>query len=55
MLRDGNRPRILVTVRRPPRGADALDLERAAASARLYADAVQMAGGQPVLVGAGDP
>ncbi len=55
MRRDGDRPRILVTVRRPPRGADAAALERAAASARLYADAVQMAGGEPVPVGAGDP
>lgn len=48
-------PRIIVTVRRTPRGADAATVERLAASARYYADAVRQAGGEPVLVGAGDP
>jgi putative glutamine amidotransferase len=52
---DAERPRILVTVRRPPRGADAATVERIAVSTHCYADAVRLAGGAPVLVGAGDP
>jgi putative glutamine amidotransferase len=52
---DGGRPRILVTIRRPSRGAGAATVERAAASARSYADAVRLAGGEPMLVAAGDP
>ncbi|MDR7422538.1 MAG: gamma-glutamyl-gamma-aminobutyrate hydrolase family protein [Armatimonadota bacterium] len=55
MRPDGDRPRILVTIRRPPRGADGATVERAAASARCYADAVRLAGGVPLLVAAGDP
>jgi putative glutamine amidotransferase len=55
MPRDADRPRILVTVRRPARGADAAAVERIAVSTRYYADAVRAAGGEPLLVGAGDP
>jgi putative glutamine amidotransferase len=49
-----DRPRILVTIRRAPSGADAATVERVATSTRYYADAVRMAGGEPILVGAGD-
>lgn len=52
---DNHRPRILVTARRAAAGADAATVERIAASARLYAEAVRTAGGEPILVAAGDP
>jgi putative glutamine amidotransferase len=52
---EADRPRILVTVRRAPRDADAATVERLATVGRAYADAVRLAGGVPVLVGAGDP
>jgi putative glutamine amidotransferase len=55
MRRDAPRPRILVTIRRAPDGADAATVTRVAESARFYANAVAMAGGDPVLVRAGDP
>lgn len=55
MHRSQRAPRILVTVRRVPHGADAATVERLAASARYYAEAVRQARGEPVLVGAGDP
>jgi putative glutamine amidotransferase len=48
-------PRIIVTVRRAPRGAEAAATGRLAASARYYTEAVRQAGGEAVLVGAGDP
>lgn len=55
MHRSQRVPCILVTVRRAPHDADAATAERLAASARYYAEAVRGAGGEPVLVGAGDP
>jgi putative glutamine amidotransferase len=55
MPRSPERPRILVTVRRPAPDADAAAVERIAVSTRCYADAVRAAGGEPLLVGAGDP
>ncbi|MDR7419807.1 MAG: gamma-glutamyl-gamma-aminobutyrate hydrolase family protein [Armatimonadota bacterium] len=45
---------MLVTIRRAPPDADAAEVERLDASARYYADAVRAAGGEPLLVGAGD-
>jgi putative glutamine amidotransferase len=44
----------MVTTRRAPAGADAAAVERVAVSARCYADAVREAGGEPILVAAGD-
>lgn len=55
MRRNGDRPRILITARRAAAGAEAAAVERIAASARFYAEAVRMAGGEPLLVAAGDP
>ncbi|MDR7556026.1 MAG: gamma-glutamyl-gamma-aminobutyrate hydrolase family protein [Armatimonadota bacterium] len=48
-----DRPRIVVTTRRPP--ADAAARARAARAADFYATAVRDAGGAPVLVAPGDP
>lgn len=55
MPRNERRPRILVTVRRAPAGANAAMVERVRTSARYYADAVRMGGGDPILVRAGEP
>ncbi len=49
------RPRILVTTRRPKAGADTATIDRVARSIRYYVDAVRDAGGEPVVVRAGDP
>jgi putative glutamine amidotransferase len=54
MRLSGDRPRILVTVRKAAPGADAAILERTALSTRRYAEAVRLAGGDPIVVGAGD-
>jgi putative glutamine amidotransferase len=52
---DKDRPRSVVPPRRAPAGATAAAVERIATSARHYADAVRQAGGEPILVAAGDP
>jgi putative glutamine amidotransferase len=49
------RPRILVTARRTPPDADAATVERYTRSRRYYTDAVRAAGGEPLVVAAGDP
>ncbi|MGH2671057.1 MAG: gamma-glutamyl-gamma-aminobutyrate hydrolase family protein, partial [bacterium] len=48
------RPRILVTARRP-QVADTTTIDRVARSIRYYVDAVRDAGGDPIVVRAGDP
>jgi putative glutamine amidotransferase len=50
-----DRPRILVTARRIPHDADTATAERYTRSRRYYADAVRGAGGEPLVVAAGDP
>ncbi|HET8679895.1 MAG TPA: gamma-glutamyl-gamma-aminobutyrate hydrolase family protein [bacterium] len=50
-----SRPRILVTARRPQLGADKTTIDRVARSIRYYVDAVRDAGGEPIVVRAGDP
>lgn len=54
-MSSNHQPRILVTVRRTPADADAATSYRYARSRRAYADAVRAAGGQPILLAAGDP
>ncbi|MDR7545320.1 MAG: gamma-glutamyl-gamma-aminobutyrate hydrolase family protein [Armatimonadota bacterium] len=55
MSRSTYRPRILVTGRKVPPGADPATQKRLAASARYYTEAVWAAGGHPLLAAAGDP
>ncbi len=50
-----SRPRILVTARRPQLGADTTTIDRVTRSIQYYTDAVRDAGGEPVVVRAGDP
>ena len=50
-----HQPRILVTVRRLPEDADAATTEKYTRSRQAYAGAVRAAGGQPILLAAGDP
>ncbi|MGQ0551070.1 MAG: gamma-glutamyl-gamma-aminobutyrate hydrolase family protein [Armatimonadota bacterium] len=49
-----SRPRILVTARRPQLGADTNTIDRVARSIQYYTDAVRDAGGEPIVVRAGD-
>ncbi|MGH2405474.1 MAG: gamma-glutamyl-gamma-aminobutyrate hydrolase family protein [bacterium] len=50
-----SRPRILVTARWPRVGADTTTIDRLARSIQYYVDAVRDAGGEPIVVRAGDP
>jgi putative glutamine amidotransferase len=52
---DATRPAILVTIRTAKAGADAATVARIHESAEFYANAVRMAGGDPILLRAGDP
>lgn len=54
-MSSNHQPRILVTVRRLPEDADAATIEKYTRSRRAYAGAVRAAGGQPILLAAGDP
>ncbi len=55
MRPNGGTPRILVTARRAPANASPATLERYAQSTAYYVGAVRAAGGDPVVVRAGDP
>jgi putative glutamine amidotransferase len=50
-----DRPRIVVTGRRPAASVDVATIDGFARSAQFYADAVRRGGGEPIVVRAGDP